>query len=83
MHVNGNASVSPTLSSSTLTTNGITCGPISCTGSGTKQTTPSTASVYIGLGSTTAGGIEICARASQYIDFTSAGTDFQRKDVIF
>ena len=32
MQVNGNASASPTLNNSTVTTNRITCGPISRTG---------------------------------------------------
>ena len=75
LHVNGNASASLTLNSSTLTTNGITRGPIECTGSGTKPTVPTAAGVYIGMGSAAAGGIEICARSSQYFDFTSTGID--------
>ena len=79
MHVNGNASVSLTLDSSTLTTNSITCGPISCTGSGTKPTQPSVAGVYVGLDSAAAGGIEICCSNTPYIDFTTIGTDFKRK----
>ena len=61
MHVNGSASASLTLNSSTLTTNGITCGPISCTGSGTKPIQPSAASVYLGLDSSAAGGMESVA----------------------
>ena len=77
MHVNGSASASLTLNCSTLTTNGITCGPISCTGSGTKPTQPSAASVYLGLDSSAAGGMEICCSTLPYIDFTTIGPDFK------
>ena len=75
--MNGNASASLTLKSSTLTTNSTTCGPISCTGSSTKPTSSTTASVYIGLDNAAAGGIEICCSSSPYIDFTNIGTDFK------
>ena len=69
MHVNGNASPSQTLNNSTLTPNNITCGPIWCTGSGTKPTAPTTAGVYIGLDSASAGGIDVCASNDHYICF--------------
>ena len=75
MHVNGNASASLTSNNSTLTTNSITCGPISCAGPGTKPTQPSTASMYVGLDNSTAVGMEICCSASPYIDFTTINTD--------
>ena len=77
MHVNGNASASLTLNNSTLTTNGIACGPISCTGSGTKPTQPSAAGVYVGLDSAAAGGMEICCSALPYIDFAAINSDFR------
>ena len=77
MHVYGNVSASLTLNNSTLTTNGIACGPISCTGSGTKPTQPSAAGVYVGLDSAAAGGMEICCSASPYIDFTTINSDFR------
>ena len=64
MYVNGNSSASLTIHISALTTNGITCGAISCTGSGTKPTTATVVGVYIGLGNAAVGGIEICARSS-------------------
>ena len=76
MHVNGNASTSLTLKNSTLTTNAITCGAISCTGSSTKPTTPSVASVYVGVDNSAAGGMEICCSSSPYIDFTTINNDF-------
>ena len=77
MHVNGNASASLTLNHTILTTSSITCGLISCTGSGTKPTKPSAAGVYLGLDSSAAGGMEICCSTSRYIDFTTIGTDFK------
>ena len=77
MHVNGSASASLTLNNTILTTNSITCGPISCTGSGTKPTQPSAAGVYLGLDSSAAGGMEICCSTLRYIDFTTIGTDFK------
>ena len=71
MHVTGNASPSRTLNNSTLTTNSITCGAIiSCSGTTTKTTVPTAAGVYIGLGSSSSGGIEICSSARKYKDFT-------------
>ena len=70
MHVNGNASASLTLNHTTLTTNSITCGAISCSGTTTKTTVPTAAGVYIGLGSSSSGGIEICSSARKYKDFT-------------
>ena len=75
MHVNGNASASLTSNNSTLTTNSITCGPISCAGTSTKPTQPSTASMYVGLDNSTAVGLEICCSASPYIEFTTIHTD--------
>ena len=77
MHVNWNALASRALNNSTLTTNGITRGPISCTGSGTKPTTATVAGVYIGLDNAAAGGMEICSSASQYIDFASTNIDYK------
>ena len=77
MHVNGNASASLTLNNSTLTTNAITCGPISCTGTGTKQLSPTAAGVYLGLDTSAAGGMEICCSSSPYIDFTTISNDFK------
>ena len=64
MHVNGSTTPSLTLNSTTLSTNAI-----ACTGTG-KATAPTTAGVYIGLDTSAAGGIEICAGSLQYIDFT-------------
>ena len=71
MHVNGNASPSLTLNSTTLSTN-----VISCTGTG-KPTAPTAAGVYIGLATTAAAGIELCSTSSQYIDFTIASSDYK------
>ena len=56
-NVNGNASASLTVNNSTLTTNAITCGAISCTGSSKKPAVPSPAGVYIGLDNAAPGGI--------------------------
>ena len=77
MHVNGNASASLTLNNSTLTTNAITCGPISCTGTGTKQLSPTAAGVYLGLDTSAAGGMEICCSSSPYVDFKTISNDFK------
>ena len=73
MHVNGNASPSLTLNSTTLSTN-----VIACTGTG-KPVAPTAAGVYIGLDTSTGGGIEICTGTIQYIDFTipTPTTDFR------
>ena len=79
MHVNGKASVSLTLNNSTLTTHATTCGAISCTGSSTKPTVPSTAGVYIGLDNAAAGGMKFCVRTSAYIDFTNIHNDVKRR----
>ena len=70
MHVNRNASASFTVANSTLSTNSITCGPISCAGSTTKPTTPTVVGVHIGLDYSAVGGIEICASSTQYIDYS-------------
>ena len=70
MHVNGNASPSQTSTNSTLTTNGVSCDAIYGTGSGARPTTPSVAGVLIGMDTSAAGGIEVCASNTQYIDFT-------------
>ena len=64
MHVNGSTTPSLTLNSTTLSTN-----VIACTGIG-KPVAPTAAGVYIGLDSSTGGGIEICTGSAQYIDFT-------------
>ena len=77
MHVNGNASASLTLSNSTLTTNAITCGPISCIGTSTKQLSPTAAGVYLGLDTSAAGGMEICCSSSPYVDFKTISNDFK------
>ena len=77
MHVNGNASASLTLNNSTLTTNAITCGPISCTGTGTKKLSPTVGGVYLGLDTSAAGEMEICCSSSPYIDFTTISNDFE------
>ena len=77
MHVNGNASASLTLNNQLLTTNAITCGGISCTGSSTKPTVPLAAGGYIGLDKAAAGGMEICLSSSAYIDFTNMNNDFK------
>ena len=82
MHVNGNASASLALNNSTLTTNGISCGPISCTGSGTQPTQPSLAGVYVGLDSAAAGGMEICCSFSPYIDFRTISNDFKGRIIL-
>ena len=81
MHVNRNASASLTLNNSILTTNSITCGPISCTGSVVKPTQPSVAGVYVGLDISAAGGMEICCSNLPYIDFTTVGTDFKARSI--
>ena len=77
MYVSSEASPSLTLNSTTLTTNAITCGPISRTGSAVKPTQPTTAGVYVGLDSSAARGMEICCSTLPYIDFTTIGTDFK------
>ena len=77
MHVNGNPSASLTLNNSTLTTKAVTCGPLSCTGSCTKPTQPTTATVYVGLASSTTARMEICCSSSPYIDFTTINNDFK------
>lgn len=78
MRVNGNAAVSLPFDYLILTTISITRGAVSCTGSGTKPTTPTVVGVYIGMGSSAAGGIEICASSIQYIDSTIINSEFQR-----
>ena len=65
-----------------LTTNAITCGPISCTGTGTKQLSPTVAGVYLGLDTSAVGGMEICCSSSPYIDFTTISNDFKRNDYL-
>ena len=57
MHVNTSSTPSLTLNSSTLTTNRITGGSISFTGSLVKASTPIVAGVLFGLDSAAAGGI--------------------------
>ena len=42
-----------------------------------KMAQPTDPGVYIGLDSTSAGGIEICASSLQYIDFTIPLTDYK------
>ena len=77
MHVDGNASPSLPLNSSTLTTNNISCGAISCTGSITKPTLPTVVGVHIGLDTAAARGIEILASRAQYTDFTIINSDYK------
>lgn len=64
MHVTAN-SKHVQFNSSTLTTHGIACA-----GTSGKPTTPTFAGVYLGMGSTLAGGIEICCSSVQYIEIT-------------
>ncbi|MFM7984907.1 MAG: hypothetical protein ACKPKO_36860 [Candidatus Fonsibacter sp.] len=48
------------------------------TGGTVKPAVPTSVGVYIGLDSgNSAGGIEICTSALQYIDFTSPGVDLK------
>jgi hypothetical protein len=76
MHVNGNSSASLTLNNSTQATTSLTCGAISCSGTTTKTTVPTAAGVYIGMDSSSSGGIEICSSTVQYIDFTGIDSDY-------
>ena len=77
MHGDGHATPSLTFNSSTLTTNGITCGSILCTGTLVKATTPTVAGVYLGFANSAAGGIEICSSSTQYVVFTITNTDYR------
>ena len=51
------------------------------TGTG-KPIAPTAAGVYIGLDTTTAGGIEICSSTQQYIDFTIPSSDFKGRMIL-
>ena len=72
MHVNGSATQSLTLNSTTLTTNNITgtggtFNILSITGTSGKPTVPTGRGVFIGSESTSAAGIDICVDTWQYI----------------
>ena len=52
---------------------------MSCAGSGTQTTTPTLVGVYIGMDHSAAGGLEICASSSHYLDFAIINTDYKGK----
>ncbi|MFM7986605.1 MAG: hypothetical protein ACKPKO_45550, partial [Candidatus Fonsibacter sp.] len=52
------------------------------TGGTVKPAVPTSAGVYIGLDlGNTAGGIQICTSALQYVDFTSPGADLKGRSI--
>ena len=59
----------------------ITCNTIACTGTSGQTSTPTSRGIYMGFESALAGGIDICADFSQYINFTTVNNEFRGRMV--
>ncbi len=71
MHVNGSATPSLTLNSTTLTTNSI-----ACTGT-TSNTTPTVQGVFMGVTTDSYGNTDLCGTNGAYIDFTIPNNNYK------